>query len=444
VMRKSGFSVLSLVAGVCLFPAAAFAQEAPAAAAAPAPAPPADAPGVAPATPATQPGAGPQQAPPPAAVPEAPGPGEPPPPPAAPAEAAAAPAQAYPATTIFGGIEGSWHRMFGSPHMPEGLPAGDDASTPPVPTRAYDSANGFLLNQASLGLKHQLNETIYGVIRFDAGANAGINSFGTSRLFDVREAYAVAQGSGFTFTAGKFTTYQGIEVVDGWLNPTITRGYLYYLAEPVTHVGAKLHYTTNMFDVGVGVVNGWDTNNGYFATGDNNPQKTLIWRAAVTPIPQFFAAFSGTYGVEKAGSSVDPRLSMDLTGAVTPTDSLVINFQGNYGSEKNLDALDGTKSASWMGFGLQPVFKIDAFQIGGRFEFFQDKGLSRTGYFSGGLAAADKNKVSLWTFGIAPGYTIAKALLLRTEFRVDGANEEVLWGGKKTQTSLAFSAAYYF
>jgi hypothetical protein len=135
---------------------------------------------------------------------------------------------------------------------------------------------------------------------------------------------------------------------------------------------------------------------------------------------------------------------MDLTGAFTPVDSLVINFQGNYGSEKNLDALDATKSASWMGFGLQPVFKIDAFQIGGRFEFFQDKGLSRTAGFSGGLAAADKNKVSLWTFGIAPGYTIAKALLLRTEFRVDGANEEVLWGGKKTQTSLAFSAAYYF
>ncbi|HKO51942.1 MAG TPA: outer membrane beta-barrel protein, partial [Polyangiaceae bacterium] len=280
-------------------------------------------------------------------------------------------------------------------------------------------------------------------------------SFGYSKLFDVREAYAVAQGSGFTFTAGKFTTYQGIEVVDGWLNPTITRGYLYYLAEPVTHVGAKLHYTTNMFDVGVGVVNGWDTNNGYFTTGDNNPQKTLIWRAAVTPVPQFFAAFSGTYGVEKFSSSVDPRLSMDLTGAVTPLPNLVINFQGNYGSEKKLDWVDGAKSASWLGFGLQPVLKINAFQIGARFEIFQDKGLSRTYGFSSVInpKAGDgtledpsntKNKVSLWTLGIAPGYTIANALLLRTEFRVDGANEEVLWGGKKTQSSLAFSAAYYF
>ena len=441
-MRKTGFSLLSLVAGVCLLPSAAFAQEAP-----PAPMPPADAPGVAPATPATQPGAGPQQAPPPAAPPAAPAPGEAAPAPAGPAEAVAAPAPTYPSTTIGGAVEGTWSRILGAPHP------GDTVA----PTRAYDSSNGFVLNAASLSLKHQLNETIYGVIRFDAGANAAVNNFTSAtpkqQLFDVREAYAVAQGSGFTFTAGKFATYQGIEVIDGFLNPTVSRGYLYYLAEPVTHVGAKLHYTAGAYDVGVGVVNGWDTNNGVFFTGDNNPQKTLIWRLAATPIPQFFAAFSGTYGVEKAGSSVDPRLSLDLTGAVTPVPALVINFQGNVGSEKNLDYVDPTKSASWFGFGLQPVYKMDAFQLGLRFEYFQDKGLSRTGTFTAainprdmatGALANDKDKVSFWTLGIAPGYTVASALLLRAEFRVDGASEEVLWNGKKTQTSLALNAAYFF
>jgi len=374
-------------------------------------------------------------------MPAEPAPGEAAPPPAGPAEAVAAPAPTYPATTITGGIEGSWHRVFGSPHQPEGFSPDPTSGAPvagpvgAVPLRAYDSANGFLLNQASLAIKHQLNETIFGVIRFDAGANAGINSFGTSRLFDVREAYAVAQGSGLVFTAGKFATYQGIEVIDGWANPTITRGYLYFLAEPVTHVGAKLHYTTDKFDVGAGVVNGWDSNNGYFATGDNNSQKTLIWRAAVTPVPQFFAAFSGTYGVEAPGASTNPRLSLDLTGAVTPIPQLVVNFQGNYGSEKNQDA-------NWLGFGIQPVVKVDAFQVGARFEYFKDKGLTRTGALLQGTPA--DNKQSYWTFGIAPGYTLAGAMLLRAEFRVDGAQDEVLWGGKKTQSSLAFSAAYYF
>jgi len=370
-----------------------------------------------------------------------------PPPPPAPAEAAPA-APTYPQTTIGGGVEGTYNRMFGKPHQPEGVAVGEDMdgnpiTQGPVPTRAYDSANGFLLNQASLFVKHQLNENVYAQIRFDAGANAGINNFGKGPLFDVREAYAVAQGMGLTFTAGKFTTYQGIEVVDGWLNPTVTRGYLYYLAEPVTHVGAKLHYTAGAFDIGAGVVNGWDSNNGYFATGDNNSQKTVIWRLAYTTAP-FWAGFSGTYGVEKAGVDKDPRLSLDLTGAAIVSPMLTINFQGNYGTEKNMYGENGDKSASWVGFGIQPVVHVDAMSLGARFEYFSDKGLSRTSGFSGAAAAAGKDKVGLWNFTITPGYTIAGALLLRAEFRVDGADQEVMWGGKKTQTSLAVGAAYTF
>lgn len=440
-MRKSGFSVLSLVAGLCLLPAAAFAQEPPAAVA------PAPTPAPTPATPAE-----PDHAAPPGTAPvpdTAAAPTAPPPVAVAPpADAPAAPAApTFPATTIGGGIEGSWSRMMGAPHP----------GTTAAPTRAYDSSNGFLLNQASLSVKHQLNETIYGVIRFDAGSNSAINSPNNTtkqQLFDVREAYAVAQGYGLTFTAGKFTTYEGIEVVDGWLNPTITRGFLYYLAEPVTHVGAKLHYTTPMFDLGVGVVNGWDAHNDYFFTGDNNAMKTVIWRAAVTPSPIFWAAFSGTYGVEKANSSNDPRLSLDLTGAITPTPALAINFQGNYGSEKNTGYIDASKAATWVGFGLQPVLKVDAFQLGARFEYFSDNQMSRA-IFAQAINPKDadgnlvdptntKDKVSYWTLGIAPGYTIASALLLRAEFRVDGASEEVLWNAKKTQTSLTLAASYYF
>ncbi len=375
--------------------------------------------------------------------------------PAAPAAEAAPPAPTYPQTTIQGGVEATYNHMFHSPHQPEGFttdPATGAVSPAPVgavPTRAYDSANGFLLNQASVFVKHQLNENVYAQIRFDAGANAGINNFstGVDKYFDVREAYAVATGMGLTLTAGKFATYEGIEVIDGWLNPTVTRGFLYYLAEPVTHVGAKLHYTAGAFDVGAGVVNGWDTNNGYFATGDNNSQKTVIWRAAYTTVP-FWAAFSGTYGVEKTQTDKDPRLSLDLTGAATVSPMLTINFQGNYGSEKKdpdpLSTTGGLKTATWVGFGIQPVVHVDAFSLGARFEYFSDKGLTRATFAAAATEAAGKDKVGLWNFTITPGYTIASALLLRAEFRVDGADQEVMWGGKKTQTSIALGAAYMF
>ena len=58
----------------------------------------------------------------------------------------------------------------------------------------------------------------------------------------MREAYAKWTPDKFTLMAGKFVTMMGIEVVDGPLNPTITRGFLYWLAELVRNTGARASY----------------------------------------------------------------------------------------------------------------------------------------------------------------------------------------------------------
>lgn len=330
----------------------------------------------------------------------------------------------------------------------------------PVPMHAYDSSNGFQLHLAHLSIKHQLNEHVFGVIEFDAGADAAINhnpngyadKAGPGTLFDVQEAYGVLTDYGLTFTAGKFATYEGIEVIEGPADPTVTRGLLYWLAEPVTHVGAKLHYTAGPVDVGVGVVNGWDTTNGLFSTGDNNNQKTFIWRAAVTPSPAFFAALSGSYGVEKA-TDKDPRLSVDLTGAAVASENITINFQGNIGSEKNSDTLTdpmNPKSATWMGLGVQPVFKFGAASLGARFEVFEDKGLSRVAAAAPATPPADTSpftKVTLWNLSVAPGYTFDSAFTTRVEFRYDGASQPILGQateGKKSQGTVAIYTHYTF
>ncbi|HEX9297229.1 MAG TPA: outer membrane beta-barrel protein [Polyangiaceae bacterium] len=388
----------------------AFAQAAPPAPAAP---PPPDNP----APPGSTPGATPPAATPPA--------------PAAPA------APAKPPTVISGHIEGAYHRTFGSPDYSKALL-----------TRAYDTANGFQLHAAHVQLKHQATEHVTGVIEFDAGSDAAVNNFtitplpaagSGAQLFDVQEAYASYSNYGVTFTAGKFVTYEGIEVVEGPSNPTITRGFLYYLAEPVTHVGAKLHYATGPVDVGIGLVNGWDTN-GRFYTADNNDMKTGIFRVGITPVPQFFAAVSGTYGVEVGGATTNPRMSLDLTGAVIPTDMITINFQANMGNEKAVglpDAAGNATDASWYGFGLQPVLKVDAITVGARYEYFKDKNGSRS------LAL---NSPAYQNFTITPGYTFDGAFTLRAELRHDIATEEILGvdGNKKNQTTFAIGAHYVF
>ncbi len=292
-------------------------------------------------------------------------------------------------------------------------------------------------------LKHSATEHVTGVIEFDAGSDAAVNNFtsGTpsAQLFDVQEAYASYSNYGLTFTAGKFVTYEGIEVVEGPSNPTITRGFLFFLAEPVTHVGAKLHYATGPLDVGIGLVNGWDTN-GRFYTSDNNDMKTGIFRVGITPVPQFFAAVSGTYGVEGPGATSNPRMSLDLTGAVIPSDMVTINFQANLGNEKAVgqpDALGNPTDASWYGFGLQPVLKAGAASIGARFEYFKDKNGSRT------LLA---NSPNFMNFTITPGYTFDGAFTVRAELRYDTSNQEVLGvdANKKNQTTFAIGAHYVF
>jgi hypothetical protein len=351
---------------------------------------------------------------------------------AAPAAPPAPEPPKYPITTISGYVEAAYH-----------LSIDDSGNAGTLPTRAYDTANGFQLHSAHLQLKHQATEHVTGQIEFEAGSDAAVNNFtvgghpgGGAQLFDVLEAFASYSNMGFTLTAGKFVTYEGIEVVAGPSDPTITRGFLYFLAEPVTHVGAKLHYATGPVDIGVGAVNGWDTN-GVFFTSDNNDQKTLIWRLGVTPVPQFWAAFSGTYGVEGTGptnSNINPRLSLDLTGAVIPTDTVTINFQGNYGSEKGLGG------ASWLGFGIQPLLKFGAASLGARFEYFQDKLSTRSGI----LSVAGTTDVNYINFTITPGYTFDNAFTLRAEFRYDNADQPVLVDAKKNQSTLAISAHYVF
>jgi hypothetical protein len=386
-------------------------------------------------------------APPPAAPPPAPPAAPPAAAPAAPAEpapaAAAAPAAPkFPTTTIGGYVEGAYHRTLG-----------DTDYKLVLPTRAYDTANGFQLHAAHLVIKHAATEHVNAEINFDAGSDAAVNNFtaGTpsAQLFDVPQAFASYSNAGVTLTAGKFATYEGIEVFQGPNNPTITRGFLYFLAEPVTHVGAKVHYASGPIDVGVGLVNGWDTN-GRFFTADNNDMKTGIFRVGVTPNKQFFAALSGTYGVEKAGGTSDPRLSVDLTGAVIPNDNITINFQGNLGSEKAAGLPDPTTGAptdaSWFGFTVQPVLKFDAVSVGARYEYFKDTKGSRT------LVANDPTYMN---FTITPGYTFDGAFTLRAEFRYDTCSEEVLGvptlaaNGmpnplKKNQSTIALGAHYTF
>jgi hypothetical protein len=339
-----------------------------------------------------------------------------------------------PAPRVSGHLEAAYHLNLSQPEAED-----------PVLLRSYDEfgGNSFLLHAAHLALEHSFSDQVSAVIEIDGGTDAVVN--GGLGWFDVQEAYATwALPFGLSFTGGKFVTYMGIEVIEGPVNPTITRGFLYGLAEPFTHVGAKAHYAIGeLADVGVGVVNGWDQ------MIDNNDAKTFIWRVGVTPVDEFWAGLSGSYGAERDDSNNDRRFTIDLTGGVQPLEMLTINFQALYGSEPDIpiDSGDpavpspGDIDGSWWGVGLQPVLTVDAFSAGLRFEYFADDGGSRTGTFS-----QDPNNptdVSVWNLTVTPGYTVDEALQLRAEYRLDKASENIFYG-ESTQHTVAAAVAYMF
>jgi len=339
-----------------------------------------------------------------------------------------------PAPTFSGFVETAYHINFSNPRNQD-----------PVPLMTYYTPGGntFVLHAAHLAVNHSFNDNVSATIELDAGYDASLNqsypfsankngTFGN--YFDVQEAYATYKSGIFSLIAGKFVTYEGIEVIEGPMNPTISRGYLYAYAEPITHTGVKLHFTGEKVDFGIGLVNGWDT------LTDNNNFKTFVFKLALKPSDAFMVALSGTFGAEQASTAYGQRLSLDLTGSWTASESFALWFQGNYGMD-NIAAKSGRPgTVSWFGIGLQPTYTSDMFTFGGRLELFNDPDNAR-------VAFTGVDKGTYVNVTLTPGFILAQGFKVRAELRADIATEKVLGDVNdpgKVQFTGAVGAEYVF
>jgi hypothetical protein len=345
-----------------------------------------------------------------------------------------------PTPTITGFVDVGYHLSLSYPHST--VPSEDGAEQFAMPLRSYDAvSNTFLLHAAHVALNHSFSDALSATIEIDAGSDAALTASApfTGSLFDVQEAYAQYNDSGFNLTVGKFATYAGIEVIEGPINPTLTRGYLYGMAEAFTHTGLKAGYTSEGgVSFAVGIVNGWDI------LVDNNDWKTFIWRLGYSS-DTFFGGFSGSYGPEGLDNEDNGRLSLDITGGVIAGD-LTFNFQGNFGSEKDvaMNAMGEVESDTWFGLGVQPVYTSGQFSFGGRLEWFMNKYGTRT------LIGIEDG--SFLNITLTPGVTLADHFTARLEYRIDLAvggdpSKDVL--GDPTdpssmQHSLGLGAHYIF
>ena len=283
---------------------------------------------------------------------------------------------------------------------------------------SYDARhNSFALNAAHISLTGEPEPGLSYTIDLDAGTDAVINTsnfnaMGTDTYrFDVQEAYGVYKHEQFGIRVGKFATFNGIEVIESGSNPTVSRGYLYGLAEPVTNTGAEVFYqATDKVDVHLGVVNGWDV------MADNNRGKTILAKVGIVPDANSLVTISGYAGPEQQANDSDWRETIDVT-ALVKVGKIDLNLQGNLGREDK--AVPGTApgtraNAVWYGAGVQPLFHVsDQFTVGGRAEFFKDNDGARTG-----------TAVQLVNVTVTPGYLLTPHFLLRADARIDIADND--------------------
>ncbi len=301
--------------------------------------------------------------------------------------------------------------------------------------RSFDvTPNTFLLNTVHLNVDGSAGPAGYH-IELDFGPDATTAGAATN---NIQEAYMTWSMSGHMegqkcwLTVGKFVTLEGIEVIESGMNPTISRGYLFGLAEPFSHTGVKMDHTVmnGKFQFTLGAVNGWDTATSTgvpavaVADTDNNRDKTYLGRIGFNggdPLTVGLVYYTGPEG----GS--DKRTSIDITG-VSKWGPLAINFQYNVGDEE----VAGT-TEKWSGFGIQPVYTItDKFSVGARYEYFNDKdsGVGRN------LGAKDA-----WNFTLTPTWKLSDAVTVRAEYRLDNFTPKV--GGTSEDYSTVGAEMIY-
>ncbi len=284
--------------------------------------------------------------------------------------------------------------------------------------RSYDAkANQILLNNFHLVASGSPSDKVSYAAELDFGTDAAVHgllhqtSIGAGPVaVDLQEGNVTYSFSDkFKFTGGKFVTFQGIEVIEGPLNPTISRGYLFGLAEAFTHVGGYFNFIpSDVIDIKVGVINGWDL------LIDNNMDKSIISRLGINL--GYLLAFGISFytGIEQVNSE-NWRNSIDLTGVTNAISGLALYFQGNYGIETFTDTSGTDLDTKWFGFTLQPVIALsETFDLGLRAEYFADDQGARTGV--PGLNAFNLTLVpSLKCEGIT----------FRFEYRFDSSNKEI-------------------
>jgi hypothetical protein len=291
-----------------------------------------------------------------------------------------------------------------------------------------------------------INGLIGAVQRVNANNLLGGDTKSDSQVH-VSQAYAqyLAPIGDITFKMGKMYTLLGAEVVDSPYNYNITRSILFYNL-PIEHLGAM---AMKKYDNGLtwelGVMNGWDRDNG----ADFNKSKSLLARLGWMG-ENYGVLGNLVYGAEQMGNERNKRGVFDLVFTANPIQALSMylqldmgweDFGGNYVAINDGAPNFNQKTPFWFGVAMAGRYAItDRLGFSLRGEWFKD---DRSGFFctqgangavvdlnpSGNNATACAGtginmSSSAYEATATLDYALTSQLTARAEFRSDWVNNQ--------------------
>jgi len=367
---------------------------------------------------------------------------QPPPEPAAQAAPPAAPVPWYAQISVNGLVSASYVGNFNAP------PSGTNQF------RVFDTrSDTFALDVAELVVQRSVSspgdagfrvDLTFGSLIPKVTAAAGLfrDENGVAGNFDLQQAYfsyVAPAGRGLRIDAGKFTTYLGYEMIEGYdgYNDNHSHSFLFGYAQPITHTGLRISYPFSAtVSAQVHLVNGWDN------AIDNNTGKSIGAQLALTPSSRVSVFLNYLGGPEQTSDSSNLRHAFDVVATFKAAPALSFAANYDYGRESSVALAEtaggGRADASWQGvagYGRLAISPRAALTF--RAEWFDDRQGARTGYVQ-----------SLKECTFTPEFKPHPHLIVRADLRRDWSNRDVFETGDGTlgrsQTTLSVNGIFVF
>lgn len=298
--------------------------------------------------------------------------------------------------------------------------------------------NSFKLDVAEVVLQKPAEQPTSVGFRIDATVGASVPRVTASRGFfrdaggtagdiDLQQvylSYVAAIGTGLHIDAGKFVTYAGYELIDGYdgFNDNATRSFLFGYAIPFTHTGLRLGYTASPeITISAMVANGWDN------VADNNRAKSFGTQFTLTPAEHFTLLVAYIGGAERDTNSSDVRHLVDVVLQWRLGDAFTVGINADYCIEQN--AVAPGKNALWQGLaGYLKLIASNRFSVALRGEVFEDRDGVRTG-----------TPQTLKEVTLSPEFRPSPNVAFRADLRMDFSTSKVFDNdGTPTDTQPTF------